>query len=83
MMSKMLTLNTPRFAFVVGTRVALALGVGLLVSRRLSESRRRQIGSTLVGLGLATTVPAAMFVARGRRASRRLTRRMRARLEAE
>jgi len=70
-MSKTLTLTAPRFGFVVGTRAALALGAGLLISRRLSESRRRTIGRTLVAVGLATTVPAAILVSRSRRESRR------------
>ena len=69
-MSKTLTLSAPKLGFVVGTRAALALGAGLLISRRLSESRRRSIGKALVALGVATTVPAAILVSRSRRASR-------------
>ena len=69
-MSKSLTLSTPRFGFVVATRAALALGAGLLISRRLSEARRRKVGRTLVALGVASTVPAAIFVSRARRQSR-------------
>jgi hypothetical protein len=69
-MSKTLTLRPHQFRFVVGTRAALALGVGLLISRRLSESRRRKIGRTLVAVGVATTVPAVMLLSRARGASR-------------
>ena len=69
-MSKTLTLSAPKLGFVVGTRAALALGAGLLISRRLSESRRRNIGKTLVAVGLATTLPAAILVSRARRSSR-------------
>ena len=69
-MSKTLSLSAPKLGFVVGTRAALALGVGLLIARRLSESRRRNIGKTLVAVGLATTLPAAILVSRARRASR-------------
>lgn len=54
------------FAFVVATRAALAAGVGLLVANRIPESRRRTIGLTLVSIGVATTIPAAMAVFRGR-----------------
>jgi hypothetical protein len=59
---KSLVLSVPAFGFVVGTRVALAFGVGLLVSPRLPESRRRALGLALVALGAATTVPAVMTV---------------------
>ena len=62
-------LTPPKLGFIVATRAALALGVGLLVSRKLSEKRRRRLGAALVGFGAATTVPAALFLRRGRRRS--------------
>jgi hypothetical protein len=52
--------------FVVATRAALAAGIGLLVSSRIPESRRRAIGLTLVSIGAVTTIPAAIAVFRGR-----------------
>ena len=64
-------LNLPTFAFVVGTRVALAAGIGLLVSERLSVPRRRRVGAALVAIGAATTIPAAISVLRSVRRSRR------------
>jgi hypothetical protein len=63
-------LNLPTFGFVVGTRAALGVGIGLLLSERLSSERRRALGLTLVGLGAATTIPAVMAVMRARSASR-------------
>jgi hypothetical protein len=45
--------------FVVGTRAALAFGMGLLVAGRIPESRRRAIALTLIVIGAATTIPAA------------------------
>jgi hypothetical protein len=48
--------------FIVGTRVALAFGVGLLVAGRIPEERRRSIALTLIAFGAATTVPAARAV---------------------
>ena len=60
---KQLTLDTPSFAFVVVTRAALAFGVGLLVSAKIPEARRRAIGMTLVAIGAATTIPAIRLVA--------------------
>lgn len=58
-------LPLPLFGFVVGTRAAFGLGVGLLVAGKLSEPRRRALGLALVGLGVATTIPAIVSV-RGR-----------------
>ncbi|HSP17780.1 MAG TPA: hypothetical protein VLV78_23750 [Thermoanaerobaculia bacterium] len=54
--------TVPELFFVVGTRAALAAGVALLVSGRLSERQRRIIGTTLVAIGAVTTVPAAMMI---------------------
>ncbi|HEV8392891.1 MAG TPA: hypothetical protein VGQ37_01400 [Vicinamibacterales bacterium] len=54
------------FGFVVGTRAALAFGVGLLVAGRIPEERRRRIGLALLGLGAATTVPAIRMLRHSR-----------------
>jgi hypothetical protein len=59
-------LRPRQFAFVVGTRVALALGVGLLVSARLPSKLRRAIGATLVGIGAVSTIPAMRLLAASR-----------------
>jgi hypothetical protein len=64
---KHLTLPLPSFAFVVATRAALGVGVGLLASRQVPESRRRRVGAALVAVGAWTTVPAIIQVIRGRR----------------
>jgi len=63
-----LVLTPPLLGFIVGTRAALAFGLGLLLSERIPESRRRAVGLTLVAIGAATTIPAAMTVL-GRRVS--------------
>jgi hypothetical protein len=68
---KHVALNLPTFAFVVGTRAALAGGIGLLVSERLTTTRRRAIGAMLVAVGAATTIPAAIAVIRSARRSAR------------
>lgn len=65
---KQLELNLPTFGFVVATRAALGLGIGLLLAGRLSEARRRTAGMALVTAGAVTTIPAAIAVIRaGRR----------------
>jgi hypothetical protein len=61
---KNLVLTLPTFGFIVSTRAALAFGVGLLAANRISEPRRRAIGSTLVAIGAVTTIPAVMSVVR-------------------
>jgi hypothetical protein len=62
-----LVLNFPTFGFVVATRAMLGVGIGLLLAEKIPADRRRAIGMTLVGIGVATTIPAAVAVARSRR----------------
>jgi hypothetical protein len=57
-----LVLKPSLLGFVVGTRAALAFGVGLLVASRIPEPRRRAIALTLIGVGAATTIPAVRAV---------------------
>jgi hypothetical protein len=59
---KTVALSLPTLAFVVLTRAALAAGIGLLLSTRLTESRRRAVGLTLVALGAVTTIPAVKAI---------------------
>ncbi|MGE5110892.1 MAG: hypothetical protein ACM3JB_08565 [Acidobacteriaceae bacterium] len=47
---------------IAGTRVALGLGVGLLISGRLNRDQRKAAGIALAVVGGATTVPLAMGV---------------------
>jgi len=62
---KRLELNLPTLGFVVATRAALGVGIGLLIAGRMTPERRRVVGLTLLGIGAATTVPAAVAVFRG------------------
>ena len=64
-------LDTRDFGFIVSTRAALAAGIALLAGTSLTEERRRIIGTTLLGVGLATTVPAIKAVIKGMRQSKR------------
>jgi hypothetical protein len=52
-------LTIPQVAFVVGTRAALAAGLGLLVSMKLPPAVRTRLGIGLVMFGALTTIPAA------------------------
>jgi hypothetical protein len=71
-MSTTLMLSPPLLGFVVGTRAALGFGLGLLLADRIPADRRRVIGMTLVAIGVATTIPAALSVF-GSRAKRRIS----------
>jgi hypothetical protein len=62
-----LVLTPLKLAFVVATRAALALGVGLLISEKLREAQRRNAGRALIAIGALTTIPALMLVARSKR----------------
>jgi hypothetical protein len=61
-----LVLNFPTFGFVVATRALLGVGIGLLLADRIPAERRRALGATLVAIGAATTIPAAIAVTRAR-----------------
>lgn len=63
-----LVVTFPQVAFIAGTRAALGVGAGLLLSSRLADSRRRAIGLGLVAFGVATTIPAARRLFESRRA---------------
>jgi hypothetical protein len=56
------TLKPGMLGLIIGTRAALAFGVGLLVASRIPESRRRSLALTLIGIGAASTVPLALSV---------------------
>lgn len=62
---KQVELTFPTLAFVVATRGALGVGIGLLLAGRLGDDRRRTIGAALLALGAATTIPALFAVTRG------------------
>jgi hypothetical protein len=65
MMSELI-LRPRTLGFTIATRVALGVGVGLLVSERLDDSRRRQLGAALLALGAITTIPIVMALRRSR-----------------
>jgi hypothetical protein len=64
---KQLVLNFPTFGFIVATRAALGVGLGLLIATRLTGEKRRAAGALLVGAGAVATIPALFAVARGLR----------------
>jgi hypothetical protein len=66
---KNVELTLPTLGFVVGTRAALAFGLGLLLADHIPPGKRRSLAITLIAIGAATTVPAARMVL-GSRAAR-------------
>ena len=47
----------PEVMLIAGTRVALGIGLGLLISDRLNEDQRKAAGWALLGVGVMTTIP--------------------------
>lgn len=47
----------PEVMLVAGTRVALGIGIGLLISDRLTKDQRKGAGLALLAVGIVTTVP--------------------------
>ena len=56
------TLTIPELFLIAGTRVALGIGIGLLISDKFTDHERKAAGWALVGMGALTTVPIAMNV---------------------
>jgi hypothetical protein len=57
-----ISITRPELILVAGTRVALGVGIGLLLADRFSDSTRRAIGWTLTAFGALITVPIALEV---------------------
>ena len=55
-------LSVTDLILIAGTRVALGVGIGLLLSDRLNKDQRRAAGFALLGVGAATTIPLAISV---------------------
>jgi hypothetical protein len=55
-------LTIPELILIAGTRVALDVGIGLLITDKLTDHERWAAGWVLAGVGALTTVPLAMDV---------------------
>ena len=55
-------LTIPEIMLIGGTRVALGLGLGLLIADKLNRDARKAAGWALVAVGVLSTVPLAMNV---------------------
>lgn len=56
------TLTIPEIALIGGTRVALGVGIGLLIAQRLNREQRKAAGIALFGFGVLTTIPIVMGI---------------------
>lgn len=54
--------TVPELALIAGTRVALGVGLGLLLADRLTDDQRRAVGWALFAIGALTTIPLAAEV---------------------
>jgi hypothetical protein len=59
------SLNYPKLAAIAATRGMLGFGAGLLMAPRFSRDKRKAVGLTLLGVGIASTIPLAVSVLRG------------------
>ncbi len=55
-------ISLPDLILWTGTRVALGVGVGMLVSRGLSQDARKAAGLALTVVGGLTTIPLAIAI---------------------
>ena len=47
----------PEIMLIAGTRIALGVGIGLLLSDRLNKDQRSAVGRALLTVGVMTTIP--------------------------
>ena len=52
----------PELMLIGGTRVALGLGIGLLMKDKLNKDQRKAAGLALLIVGAVTTIPLAIEV---------------------
>jgi hypothetical protein len=55
-------LTMPEIALMAGTRVALGVGIGLLISGRLNRDQSKGAGIALMLVGAITTIPLAIGI---------------------
>ncbi|HKW16793.1 MAG TPA: hypothetical protein VJO35_04735 [Terriglobales bacterium] len=55
-------ISLPEMILWTGTRIALGVGVGMLVSRGLSKDAMKAAGFALTAVGAFTTVPLAIGI---------------------
>jgi len=69
MAPRQVNLPLPLIGAIAATRGMLGAGIGLLVSGKISDDRRRRVGLTLLSIGIASTIPFMWRVLRKERHS--------------
>ncbi len=59
---KIKNISMPELAFIAVTRVAIGVGIGLLLANKLSTKHRKAIGIPLLAASALSTIPIAMKV---------------------
>jgi len=55
-------ITLPEMMLWTGTRIALGVGIGMLISKRLSKDAMKAAGLALTVVGAATTIPLAIAI---------------------
>jgi hypothetical protein len=63
------TLTVPEIALLAGTRAFLGIGIGLLISGRLTDEQRKAAGLALTLVGVITAIPLALGIISGKSGS--------------
>jgi hypothetical protein len=56
------SLTIPEIALIAGTRVAFGVGLGLLLSEKLSRESRKGAGCALLAVGALSTIPIVLGI---------------------
>jgi hypothetical protein len=56
------SLTIPEIIMIGGTRIALGVGVGLILADKLDNSKRKGAGWALLAVGVLTTIPIVLNV---------------------
>lgn len=56
------SLTIPELILIAGTRVALGIGIGLLIADKFSSGKRKSIGAALLSAGALSTIPIATAI---------------------
>ncbi len=55
-------ITLPELGLLAATRGMLGAGIGMLLANRLSSQQRKAVGTTLLLVGIITTIPIALEV---------------------
>jgi hypothetical protein len=62
MVMKEKSISIPEIGLLAGTRVALGVGLGLIIADRISPAARKGAGAALLAVGALSTIPIVMDI---------------------